>query len=84
MPDAAFQIVFWLIAGVVAVVVILTVLGMLVHFAFFGAVVGLVVKRIGAMHARQASSHAGRRCTHCASSIPATLADCPNCGAPTA
>jgi hypothetical protein len=82
MHDTGFQIVFWVIFGIVILGFAVTFVGAIAHFAMFGAVLGLIVKRIGSMSHRPAGSHADRQCEHCKSAVSAGRADCPNCGAP--
>lgn len=84
MPDSGFEVVVWLIIAAAALVTVLTVLAMLFHFAVFGAIFGMVAKRIGEAHAEQGAASAGRRCGHCGSAVPAEAKDCPKCGAPAA
>lgn len=82
MHDTGFQIVFWLIFGIVVLGFAITFVGAIVHFAIFGTVAGLIAKRIGAMHARQSRSRMNRECAHCRSVVVAGAVECPNCGAP--
>jgi len=82
MHETGFQIAFWLIFAVVIFGVVLTAIAALAHFAIFGAIAGLVAKRIGEAPSRRMSSAADSRCGHCRSQVAAGVAECPNCGAP--
>ena len=84
MPDAGFEIVFWVFVVVSAMFAVLMAVAMLFHFAVFGTIFGMAVKRIGEAHAAEAASRVERRCGHCGAAVPAGAKDCPKCGAPVA
>lgn len=83
MQDTGFQVFFWLVCGMIVLGAIITAFAAFVHFAIFGAAIGLIVRRIGVRHTRPAESRTERRCSHCKSLVSMGVAECPNCGAPT-
>lgn len=84
MHDTGFQVFIWLIFGVVAVGFVVMFVLAIAHVAMFGTVFGMAVKRIQEFQARTSQRHARQRCRHCKSFVSVRVAECPNCGAPTA
>ena len=78
MIESEFRIVFWLIAGMAALVGVMVLLGMIFHVAIFGTIFGLIFKGL-----RESSGgSATRKCAHCGSVLPENAKICPSCGAP--
>ena len=78
------EILVFVIIGFVALIIVLTIVGMIVHLAMFGSLFGLVTNRIAAqIKSDQNAAKAVEpvACMYCQGMIPANEGQCPDCGA---